>query len=265
GLSPATALETVQALYRKFPAYVSQGSRIRINLAGVGGFGADATDPLVYEVETLLLGGGGLALGNDYQYLGAEMVPITPASGPATAALDTPPAVAIAGGSAKAGGTLSVRFDFTVAAPAWTVNDFQGKFLRITRGGVKVVYEMPIARNAADTITCRIPGVAPLILDSDTAEIVEPAIQFINPTIANSGPVIVGRTGDVDINTPDSQLGSAFVRCCFPTGCKIRNALFATFDRCNLDDGGWGAYIDTSNLDFINCTCQYFYLAGGTV
>lgn len=263
GLSALTALQTVQEVYRKFPMRTFNGSRLRIHLAGVGGFGASATAPLTYQTGTLWCGGGGDSLGNDYQYMGPEMVPFTPATGPATAALDVVPAVAVAGGSAKAGGTLSVRFDFTVAAPGWTVNDFQGAFLRITRGGVKVVWEMPIARNTANAVTCRVQNVAPLILATDTAEIVEPGVRIVHPTDPSSGPMITGTAG-IGM-TYYVVFGASFVRCCFPLGALVKTTSLTAFDRCNLDSEGYGLYIDDSNLDFVNCSGQYVYISGGHI
>ncbi|MBT8453913.1 MAG: hypothetical protein KJO40_18270 [Deltaproteobacteria bacterium] len=260
GLSDTTALQTVQAVYRKFPLHIYQGGGLRINLAGVGGFGALAIAQLDYDLQTLLAGGeSGAWEGNSYAYVGPEMVPYVPATGPATAPLDPVPAVAVAGGSPSAGGTLSTRFDFTVASPGWTPSDFQGAFLRITRGGVKVVYEMPIANNTADTITVRIPGVAPLILNTDTAEVVEPGAQFVNTADLFNGIGIRGRGISEQFST---VLGATFQRCAFSSP-YIRDARGVTFDRCALGDKNIdGTYTEDCMVDFVNCTAPRLYAWG---
>ena len=45
GKTTGTALLTIQAVRKKFPASYTNGAKIRINLAGVGGFGSSATAP----------------------------------------------------------------------------------------------------------------------------------------------------------------------------------------------------------------------------
>lgn len=262
GLTEATALQTIPTVYRKFPMITLENSRVRVHLAGVGGFGANATAPLTYEIWTILIGGGeGYPRGNTYQYMGPEMVPATPTTGPAIAALDNPPAVQIAGGSASAGGTRSVRFDFTGAAPGWTVDDLQGKYLRITRGGVKVTWEMPISRNTADTITVRVTAVDTIILNTDIAEIVEPGAK-----LETSGGIPTPAVcGDGGYANASESLGASFVRCSFPGGLSILRAQFATFDRCNLDEVGWGCFTDSSVINFFGCTGRSFSFIGTSV
>ncbi len=264
GLSSGNALQTIAAVYQKFPPRVLQGGGIRVNLAGVGGFGTNATAQLDYAVDTLLVGGEvGAYLGNTYQYLAPEMVAFTPATGPATAALDAVPTVAVAGGSASSGGTLSTRFDFTAAAPGWTVNDFQGKaFLRITRAGAKVVWELPIASNTADTITVRVLGVQPLIQNTDTAEIVIPAVRFTGSADVVYNAVAVrgsGRTLDV---FSAQGLGPNFVRCAWRQLYLLGREI--TFDRCILgaSEEFNGSYMFKSSGEFYNCIAPFIYLLG---
>lgn len=264
GLTELTALETIQAVYEKFPIKTYNGARVVVHIAGVGGFDEDATDPLTYDIATILIGGVGHPWCNSFAYVGPEMVPVTPTTGPATATADATPAVAVAGGSASAGGTLSVRFDFTTAAPGWTPHDFQRYFLRVTRAGAKVTWEMPIADNDADQIWVRISGIAPLFLDTDTYEIVEPAVVFEEQQIADAwGSCVITGTGSNQLR-PDanpSDVGATFQRCNLLYGPMLMDAHAVTFDRCAV--GYWdGPYMDRSSGEFFNCTCGVVFAYG---
>ncbi|UCC74351.1 MAG: hypothetical protein JSV86_07275, partial [Gemmatimonadota bacterium] len=266
GRTPATALATVQEVYRKFPQHMWQASAFRVNLAGVGGFGADATDRLGYDIETVLAYGGGGAWKTTYQYRGPEMVPYPTATGPATAVADNPPVVAIAGGAPAAGGTLAARFDFTGAAPGWTAHDLEGQFLRITRAGVKVCWELPIANNTADTITVLIPRLAASgILQTDTFEIVCPGAYFHNSVGTDPFVVIKGDGGLTwPASVPNDTVGSLshFMRVGFGAqpdlgwaeGAILQQAYCIGFDRCVISY----LYTESASAFFLMCTGSFW-------
>ena len=246
GLTTTTAIQTFRELYTKFPIRALMRSQIIVHLAGVGGFGASATAIADYDVINLLVGGDGSPYGCTYVYRGPQMVAVVPTTGPATAALDVVPVVAVAGGSANAGGLLASRFDFTAAAPGWTVDDFNGKFLRITRAGTLVIYEAPIATNTADSITILKNGLAAApdaILATDTVEIVEPGARFINTTLPalDFNQVRISGLGTSDFDIADSAPnpaanGLTFTRVQWQSSPLIQGAWNVEFDRCYMGD-----------------------------
>lgn len=264
GLTIATPIQTFTELYTKFPVQTLQRSMIIVNLAGVGGFGASATGVADYDTTNILYGGGGGTYGGTYVYKGSQMVAVTPTTGPATAALDVVPVVAVIGGSAAAGGTRASRFDFTTAAPAWTVNDFRNKHLRITRAGALVIYEAPIASNTADTITVMKNGLAAApsaILATDTVEIVEPGARFINTTAAaldfDQCRISGVGAGDWDVTdgAPNPAVGGmTFQRVQFRSAPIVRGALGCEFDRCQM--GAGGVPVTDSSVYFVSCSAQ---------
>lgn len=262
GLTITTPIQTFTELYTKFPIRAIQNSRIIVHLAGVSGFGASATAVADYDTVNLLVGGDGAPWGNSYVYRGPQMVPVTPTTGPATAALDVVPVVAILGGAPAAGGTRASRFDFTTAAPAWTINDFRGKFLRITRAGILVIVEAPIYSNTADTISVFKDGLAALgspILASDTVEIVEPGARFINDTdpATSFDNVRVTGTGISDWDQTDLDpapaTGLTFTRCSWRSAPVLYGAFGIEFDRCRFN-----TYLQaySSSLSFVSCSLE---------
>lgn len=75
-------------------------------------------------------------------------------TGPSTAALDVAPITELSLANA-AGVTVPCRtqLNFTTASPGWTVDDMSGRaFVRVTRSGSKQYFELPIARNTANTL-----------------------------------------------------------------------------------------------------------------
>lgn len=273
GLSTTSALASITGLYKRFPIRAIQNSRIIVHLAGVGGFGASATGVADYDTVNLLVGGDGAPWGSTYVYRGPQMVPVVPTTGPATAALDVVPVVAIAGGAAAAGGTRAARFDFTAAVPGWTLADFAGAFLRITRAGALVIFEIPIHANTADTITVLKDGLAALpsaILATDTVEIVRPGARFINDTDPPTGFDNVRITGtatsdfDVQDLTPDPATGLTFTRCSWRSPFVTSGCVNVEFDRC-LFPFGSTTFIDQSTVEFVNCSAGelWFLNSGG--
>lgn len=258
GLSATTALASIRGLYRAFPIRALMRSQIIVHLAGVGGFGASATAIADYDTTNLLCHGDGAPWGATYHYRGPHMVPVTPTTGPATAALDVVPVVAVAGGSANAGGTRASRFDFT-PAPGWTVNDFNGKWLRVTRAGALVIFEAPIAVNAADSITVLLNGLAAApdaILATDTVEIVEPGARFINTVQAaldfDQVRISGVSTQDADVvdGAPNPQAGLSFERVSFRTSPFMQGAWQVEFDRCDL---GGNFIVKDGSCFFVGC------------
>lgn len=259
GLSTTTPMQTLRAVYDRFPIRALQRSQVIIHLAGVGGFGASATGVADYDITNILCDGDGSAWGTTYHYRGPQMVPVTPATGPATAALDATPVVAVIGGSANAGGLRASRFDFGTAAPGWTVNDFNGKFLRITRAGALVIFEAPIAVNAADSITVLLNGLAAApdaIVNSDTVEIVEPGARFINDTLPaldfDTCRISGVSTQDADVadGAPAPQAGLSFQRVQFRTSPFVQGAWQIEFDRCAL---GTNLIVKDGSVFFMCC------------
>lgn len=269
GLSTTTALQSINGVYTKFPLYYFQMSTFTIHLAGVGGFGASATAIADYDTSNLLVGGQGGVFSAVYHYKGPHMVPVTPATGPATAALDAGVLTRVIGGAASAGGLLATQFNFTGAAPGWTAGDFTNKFMRVTRGGNMVIYEAPIANNTADTILILQPELDTLlaspILNTDTVEIVEPGARFINTTLPLQAFDECRVTGvgtfnfDVAYSPADPPNGYAFERIQFRTAATIQFAVGVEFDRCYMGPGT--VFVDDSSIGFIACSAQVVVLA----
>lgn len=249
GLTPTSALATLGEVYQKFPLFTMSGGRIIVNLAGVGGFGASATAERIYTARSLWVGGGEAYL-NSYVYKGPQMVPFTPATGPSTAPLDAIPAVNL---------TNQTRFDFTAAAPGWTVNNLRFRFLRVTRAGAKVIFELPISGNTADTITVDVGALAGLILPTDTATVVTPG-AVINPigvpSVGVDGLRLLGTGGSSQpfiSSTAFNTLGFVFERITFGIMVTILPP-GTSFDRCRFTSS---EFFQGGSLYFINC-------AGGT-
>jgi len=243
GLSTGTALATLGGLYKKFPLWCYNGARLRVNLAGVGGFGTSATDQLVYGTDRTVIAGGGEGAQSSYVYRGPQMTRIVPTTGPPIAALDVVPVVTVGERS---------RFDFTTAAPGWTANDLRSFFLRIKRGADLVIYEIPITENTTDTIFVDTKDIAGLVVAAtDTAEIVQPAVMIDGPGGDNFGVVAITGTNMNGSLDPDTS-GHLFERLAF--GFLIADNLTGlVFDRCRLTFGGFFvrdtvSFISTSTL-----------------
>ena len=248
GLSESTALATIQEVYRKFPLHYYNGASIRVNLAGVGGFGADATTWQSYIIDDVYCYGGNGMWRTTYQYVGPEMVPAWLTTGPTIATADAVPCVAIAGGSPKAGGTLAARFDFTGAAPGWTDDDMNGYFLRVTRAGEKVCWELPISTNTADTIIVLMPVAGLGFLDTDTYEIVVPGAMIWSDNPAQDYCVgIHGEGGQQPFMNEQAD-----ARGLLSNFCRIALSSSAGY--------GWqGSQLHGNNLGFDRCRLPYCF------
>jgi hypothetical protein len=189
-------------------------------------------------------------------YRGPAMIRVIPTTGPATAALDAVPVVTVGARS---------RFDFTAAAPGWTANNFRTSWLRITRGGTLVLFELPISENDADQIFVDVAGIAGLVLNTDTAEIVEPNIIL-------AGDAADGNLGLLSIQSMGGSFGPTVVNNAFQFERLELDAIRAkgggtmTFDRCRIR---LSSRFEGLHLDFINCTqgsaTSSLILDGGSV
>ena len=243
GLTPETALATLGGVYAKFPLWVFNGGALVVNLAGVGGFGADATDQIVYDQDSTVITPSGGGAGSTYVYRGPDMVPFTPATGPATAAFDATPAVLVG---------LRTRFDFTTAAPGWTVNNLAGAFLRITRAGALVQWELPISTNTADTIFVDTVDLVGTILNTDTAEIVIPGARIEGPADRDFGYLgFSGIAGQFTDYGDTNSLGGTFTRIEF--GPVATSGVTTIFDRCKFTDN---TILSRCTVEMVNCAAK---------
>jgi hypothetical protein len=148
GLTPATALATIGALPDKIPSDGLGGFTAIVNLAANGSLRQTYSADQIYQR-------GARADDAMWSFRGPAMVPFVPTTGPSTAALDAVPAtsISIANGSGVAT-PQRTRFNFTAAAPGWTVDDFAGvAYVIVKRAGVQRYFELPISANTANTIT----------------------------------------------------------------------------------------------------------------
>lgn len=241
GATAATALKTLHEVYLRIPDLVGNDGGLTIHLAddGAGGV-AD------YPVNELRLGG---AAGwfNAYRYRGPQMVLVTPTTGDAT----------IVGGLTATLVGQRTRID-VAPNPGWTVNDFQGKFLRVTRGGELVFFELPIAENDADSVFIDTrTGISANIQAGDTIEIVQPGAKFVS-TSNGLCIFIRGHAGCLPTDSAfwatyetDKQAAS-FERVHigdFPVMAGVHGL---TFDRCVLDNT---PFFKGGSVSFINTIC----------
>jgi hypothetical protein len=252
GLTPITALETIGEVYRKFPWQMMGEARLIVNLLN-----PNATQ-LVYEIDAIHIGGGNQALIHTYVYRGPAMVLFTPVAGPSTAALDAVPCQRVDQVQAASGTGNRTSFDFTTAAPGWTVNDLAGSFLRVTRGGVKVLWEIPITENTADRIFVDSLGIVGVVLNTDTVEIVQPGVKIQAPPAGSSFGIltIINRSAALGANGATPY--SVFERIEFGT-LWARGIADLTFDRCKLSRDavfGFINIIQGFSIGFANSVVQ---------
>lgn len=190
GLLPTDALRTHQALYHKYPQHWFGTAQAIINTAGVGGFAAP-TAPQTYNDQYLRACGEGSQ--NNYVYRAAPKCAFVPTTGPATAALDAVPLVVVDQAGVPTAGGGRARLDFTAAAPGWTVNDFRGRnaFLRITRAGVRLIDELPIAENGADFLIVDNELTALGVVDTDVVTIVRPSVIVTGTSTFDLGATVI--------------------------------------------------------------------------
>lgn len=232
GLSSSDALATIPAIYQKFPWQLMEDTKILVHLLN-----PNATQ-LTYTAKTLRLIGGNDALACTFAFRGPEMVRAVPATGPSTAALDAASfVVRVDQTGASSGSGNRTKFNFTTAAPGWTVNDLAGCFLRIKRGSQLVLNEIPICENTSNSITVDVLGIVGVVLSSDTVEICHPAVKIAGPAQDVGGTDchllnIVGQ-GESSLHGPGSNY-STFERIAFAT-VTAQGQGCITFDRCLFD------------------------------
>jgi hypothetical protein len=221
GLTPLTALKTINAVYSKFPMWTLGGAKMTVNLAA-----GTSNTVASYPVRTVVTKGGDGAV-QTYRYRGPAMVPATLTTGPTS----------VTGGLTITATGRRTQID-VAPSPAWTVEDLQGKFLRITRGGVKVVFEIPIAQNTtASRIFIDDEKLAPLVQATDTIEIVTPGAMLVSD-VATLQILITGMSGYLPCQSfwgtdDNSQTFERIHISDFPVAMGVGGL---TFDRCIIDN-----------------------------
>lgn len=242
GLAVDDALQTLAAVYRKFPTRAINQASVVINLADDSGAVAE------YEVSELLLESGDSQGNFNYRYEGPQMVAFTPAAGPASAVLDAgTPATRVDATGAASGSGLRTELNFTTAAPGWTVDDFAtGEvFVRITRGGQRVIFETPVSGNTADTIFVDNEDLVGVVQAGDLVEVVVCGARF-TPVAGIFGIQVHGRTRGSNIFSN----GGNIKRISFGANVTLMNA-DVLLDRCgNSDTFAYGAQLWTTNCCF---------------
>jgi hypothetical protein len=230
GLSASAPLKNLVALETKFPREVTNDGTVVVHLLN------DTSSVVEIEAPSVHLGGGYANYVNNFVYRGPDMILSSLATGPSTAALDSTPAVRVGQDGNASGTGVRTRLDFTTASPGWTVNDMAGHFLRVTRAGSRVFDELPIVENTADTIFVDTLDIVGTILNTDTVEIVEPAVK-LKGSAANYGVMVVTGAGTPQANSVADTVGAAFERVSFQDVFSW-GTWGLQFDRCRLGDGG---------------------------
>lgn len=240
-------LKTLGEVYRKFPVYqFSNGlqaggftipATITINLMSNGPLRAD------YPALALLVGGGDAAV-NQYRYRGPQMVRATD--------LATGPNVVV-GGITPA--TVGRRTTLTFAPnPGWTVDNLRNHHLRITRGGVKVINEIPISQNTANVITLDLAnGLSGLIQATDTIEICNAGARIISA--ASTQQILMAGMGQAGympcpIFWGNVDKSATFERIHITNFPLMAGVNGLTFDRCIIDNT---PFMKGGNVAFVNC------------
>ncbi len=251
GLASGTALQTLEGFYRKYPVELYGSARILVNLLN-----ASTTTQLTYStLGGVRLGGGNKAYLPSLAFRGPEMIRITPATGPATAALDATPCTRVDQTQASSGTGNRTSFNFTTASPGWTVNDLAGYFLRVTRAGSLVLYEIPITENTANTIFVDAVGIVGVVLNTDTVEIVQPSVRIEATTEGGQKLLSVhGRTN------PECATGvtdyATFERIGFGPQTIFDVEGHVSLDRCHLENGSLAFGFYTGRYGIANVSCQ---------
>lgn len=236
-LSP---VQTIGEVYRRFAFQALGQARVLIHLVGNG------STQVTYTTQGLWLGGGMMADQNTFAFRGPAMIPFTPATGPNTAALDVTPCERVAQDQSTDVAGPRTKLSFTTAAPGWTTNDLAGSFLRIKRAGVPLTFEVPITENTADAIFVDHIGLVGVLAQTDTVEIVRPAVKILAAADAfSSQPLlaVAGHGGPRRIY--DGTYASSALRTRHSTferiefGCLMAEGSGALcFDRCLLANTG---------------------------
>jgi hypothetical protein len=267
GLTKTAPLATIAGFFAKYGSSVPIASRRRVHLAGTGG-----ADPWVTPATAQIHGvdeinfGISAPIGNHTVFRGpTNMLLGTPATGPATAALDAVPVIIV--DEAEIPPALSPNpagqrsaLQFTVAAPNWTPHDFgvygQGYKVRITRAGAKVIFECPIADNSADTIIVDTLGLLAIVLATDTVEVVYPAATLRGSTDYGGGVHYLAINGQGAPVIASAALTSASPGHNFERLILENTFVFGTgitFDRCCIIPGvGPLGFVCTGDCHFTN-------------
>lgn len=263
GLTPATALQTIAEVRRKFPFYLfGNGTRCIVHLLN-----DSLVAKQIYTESGLHLGGGDVGTDQSYVYRAPQMIPAPDlATGPTTAAMDGNPTRVDAAGNVSGTGRRT-RFNFVGAAPGWTIGDLVGSFMRATRGGVLVTFEFPIAENGADFFIIDSHIESTKILQADTVEIVTPSIR-VNGTLNADGESIltlwgkgVGFSQEIYSAPNDNNQPNTFERIEFGT-VESTGVHGLTFDRCRFS-GEFGARFLAGSVVFNNTASNVEVQLGG--
>jgi hypothetical protein len=288
GLSSGAALQTLEEAHRRAPI-VSLGPdfEVNINLAGVGGFGSSATAQQTYSAKSLLHPDGGHAEQQRFHYRGPSMVLVPDlASGPNSGTISaltnlwwaptgsvrarTVNATSPGAGYVHSGTRISRS-----GGVNWTANDPKMRFLRVTRGGRKVIFECPISRNGTNYIDLDIHNLpdgtklSAALQVGDTIEIVKCGVKVFNPSgtrIAIEGHGGCSGPGDY-LGTAASRGGGGFwgERIEWGSTFMAWGTWGLSFDRCDFGTGiGDENYFGGSGV-WVNClhTSLGFILHGG--
>ncbi len=249
GLTPSTALKTIDQARRDFGVTLQGISRVIVQLLN------STTSQLTYQATRLFIGGGNMAIVDTFSYRGPAMIQFTPSTGPATAPLDATPATRVDETGAASGVGERTKINFSTAAPGWTVGDLAGSFIRFTRGADKVFYELPIVENGTDFVIVDTLSIVGSLLATDTAEIVEPAVAIVgSPAVDNFGLITIfgqacfdNEAGFVNALTN----GASFER--LTIGSVFAMGTFGlTFDRCQAAGNFFTWVFIQGSIGFIN-------------
>ncbi len=253
GAATVGPVQTLERLLDLVPLMPAGACTVIVNLA-TGAGGGQAT----YSANALYLEGG-RGVGQNWMYRGPQMVLFSPATGVATAALDaaTPAQVLQLPDASDTLFNARTQLNFTTAAPGWTSDDFSGRaFLRVKRGGNLVIFEIPIVYNTSNTIVVDDPSISPLILSSDTVEIVRPG-AVIQGSSGGELAMFVGGS-----NSTGS--GGAFERIAFAgSRLNLNGYPGAPFDRCAFPSG-MQVNVNGGALSVTNCCSRGNFVINST-
>lgn len=279
GLTADTPLETLATAHLAAPYWGSApGIEVNINFAGTGGFGANATAQLAYPAGTLMLPHSSEAERQLWHYRGPAMVRATPTTGSNSGTISALSNWWWPIGDSGRTGTTSVAEPATggsitdwlhcgtvisLGSPGLTANDLSTRWLRITRGGRKVIFEYPI--DVVGTSSVRLNAttlpdgtkLSALLQVGDTWEIVVPGARLFDPggrriNIEGHGGT-QGVPGDY-LGTPASRGGGG----CWVERLEMTHTFMAggcyglSADRCDFNSTGDENYHGGTGL-FINC------------
>lgn len=257
GLSESEALKSLVEVRKKFPMHMVEGSTTTVHLVN------NTSSVVEFVTESVHYGVSEGLVASGFTYHGPDMILVTPATGPATAALDSTPAVRVDHTGAASGTEKRTRLDFTSASPGWTVDDFAGRFLRVTRAGQKVFWELPIVENGADTIYVDTINIVGTLLNTDTVEIVTPAVSIKGP-VASGVVTLHGFAGTLANGGGADSQGATFTNIDF-TEIYAKEAHGLRMFGCRFGTQlGYGNVFDGGNVGFSNVVAlQGFILTDG--